>query len=145
VTTNKFVTQCHSNDCTATVSQNVITTHTYRAYIAKFGKSFPPSGVQGFTGSVSVKWGAKLVLNTDSTGLFNGEKATLTAKAVGPGAITIKDTQSGQTVGSCPSAATTVCTATVTGFSSEHTYAATQAGLLSNSNTVSIFWQKIPQ
>jgi len=145
VTTNTFLTQCgYKNDCETTVSQNVATTHTYRAYIAQYNTSFPPSGVQGFTGSASAKWGSKLVLNTNRTGLFNGESAVLTARAAGPGAITIKNAQSGQTVGNCPSPATKVCTATVTGYSADHAYVATQAGLLSNSNTVSIGWQKLP-
>jgi hypothetical protein len=146
VTTNTFLTQCGSaNDCVAYVAQTVATTHTYRAYIAEYNKSFPPSGVQGFTDEVSVKWGSRLVLNTDQTWLFNGEKADLTAKAAGPGAMRIKDLTTGQTVAICSSPATTVCTATVTGFSSTHTYAAAQSGLPSSSNSVSISWQEVPQ
>jgi hypothetical protein len=145
VTTNTFLTQRGDvNDVVAYVTQNVATTHTYRAYIAEYNKSFPPSGVQGFTDQVSVTWDSKLVLNTSATGLFNGEKATLTAKAAGPGAMRIKDLTTGQTVAACSSPATTVCTATVTGFSSSHTYAAAQSGQASSSNSVSVSWQKIP-
>jgi hypothetical protein len=146
VTTNTFLTHCgYANDCVAYITQNVATTHTYRAYIAEYNKSFPPTGVQGFTDAVSVTWGSKLVLNTTDTGLFNGEKATLTAKAAGPGSIRIKDLTTGQTVAICSSPATTVCSATVTGFSSTHTYAAAQAGLPSSSNSVSVSWQQVPQ
>jgi hypothetical protein len=55
VTTNTFLTQRgDANDVVAYVTQNVATTHTYRAYIAEYNKSFPPSGIQGFTDEVSV-------------------------------------------------------------------------------------------
>ncbi|HEV7808720.1 MAG TPA: hypothetical protein VGO80_23145 [Solirubrobacteraceae bacterium] len=141
-TTQTFLTHCgFTNTCDVNVSQNVATQHTYRAYIAGSATTYKPPNVQAVSNDVVVRWGAKLVLNADTTQLFEDETANLTAKAAIAGTIAIKDATTGQTVKTCLAA--TVCSSPVMQpFPSTHKYFATQGALTSNS--VGILWMKIP-
>jgi hypothetical protein len=142
VTTQTMLAQCgFKNTCDVPVTQNVVTQHTYRAYIAASGTG-PATNVQATSDGVVVRWGAKLVLNADTTSPMEGQTATLTAKAAAPGPIDIRDSTTGQIVKPCSLASTTTCTAAVLNRPSTHTYYATQSALISN--FVGVTWTKIP-
>jgi hypothetical protein len=123
-TTGTFLAGCGSGTtCTASVTQNVSTMHSYVADIAA-DKSFPPTAPEAISNTVVVSW-MTIHLAASATVLQPGGTTTLTATAsmdVSPFAIEIFDTTTGLAVAQCGSG--TTCTASVTRGSAFGTYVA---------------------
>jgi hypothetical protein len=154
-TTGTHLKTCGYSPCPVSVVQDDPTKHTYVAYIAKDGPGFPPPGIES-SDHADVTWSSSLVLNTDTTDAFEGDKVKLTVESMSPPLwvstiILIKD-ESGTTVNAC--ASTTSCSTSVTAYGNvDHTYYALQnlqgpgpnLQVWRASNQVTVNWQRIPQ
>ena len=156
-TTGTHLKTCNANatSCSVSVVQDEPTQHTYEASIANKGGGYPPPGIAGSPSEdVHVTWSSSVVLNSDKTRLWEGQKATLTAESYGFAAwqsqfILIRD-ESGKTVAACPWSTSCSTPVTEPNGTVEHTYHALQAVWLSNtpnppqlwrgSNLVSVRW-----
>jgi len=68
------------SSCAIVVSESVATSHSFSAYVADAGPSYPPGSVQAVSNSVNVTW-MSVRLTADPTYLAPGAPTTLTAIA----------------------------------------------------------------
>jgi hypothetical protein len=108
---------CDANTCVASVSQGVVGSRTYRAYVSGGGGGYPPPNVLCNSAPVVITWAPfapTVELQADAPYQLVGGTATLTAKAYNkPSSAVIKifDTTTGTELDTCP---TTTCSTTVT-------------------------------
>jgi hypothetical protein len=137
-TTGTLLTACGSGTtCPASVTYNYPTTHTYVAYVARYGTTEPPPDVQQKSDPQTIVWQDTLVLNGPGA-VINNRTGTLTASAsfdVGPTPyyIEIFDQTSGMLVKACGFG--TVCTAPVQIIQSCHTVSHTYIAYIADYST----------
>lgn len=137
-TTGALVKVCGSGTtCSASVSYNYPTTHSYVAYVARYGTTESPPDVQQKSDPQTIVWQDQLVLNGPGAVTNNGT-GILTASAsfnVGPTPyyIEIFDQTTGMLVKACGFG--TVCTAPVQIIQSCHTVSHTYIAYIANYST----------
>jgi hypothetical protein len=81
VTTGQEVGRCSTvTSCYPTVESAVPGTHVYRAYVSNATATYPPTGIQATSNTVTITWGAWTVsLNANPKFVKLGKSTTLTA------------------------------------------------------------------
>jgi hypothetical protein len=103
--------------CSASVTQTAATTHYYRAYVAYYSTTNPPTGIQATSGYAGVNWksvGVTLSVNPSTVNVgASSTLSTVTTADIGPSPFwtQIFDLNTGARVGYCGFG--TTCSATV--------------------------------
>jgi hypothetical protein len=153
VSTGGAVAICGSGTtCSTSVSQGSPTTHWYRAYIANYSSSNPPSGIQATSNYVSVTW-LSVSLGANTRWVPPGAGVTLTVYAntdVGPTPwyLEIFDQSTGGAVAICASGSS--CSVSVSqSYATTHSYVGYASGygtsnpppsVQATSNSVAVTW-----